>query len=56
MLPEAVMEKIQKEWLDYQGMGVSVIEISHRAKEFVAILEEAQALFREDSEAFRVVS
>ncbi len=47
MLPEAVMQKIQQEWLDYQGMGVSVIEVSHRAKEFVTILEEAQALFRE---------
>ena len=47
MLPGPVMQKIQEEWLDYQGMGVSVIEISHRAKEFVAILEEAQALFRE---------
>jgi phosphoserine aminotransferase len=47
MLPEPVMAKIQKEWLNYQGMGVSVIEISHRSKEFVAILEEAQSLFRE---------
>jgi len=46
-LPEPVMQKIQQEWCDYQGMGVSVIEISHRAKEFKAILEEAQALFRE---------
>ncbi|HEY5674225.1 MAG TPA: 3-phosphoserine/phosphohydroxythreonine transaminase [Malonomonas sp.] len=47
MLPEPVMQKIQQEWLDYNGMGVSVIEISHRSKEFVAILEETQALFRE---------
>ncbi|PLY02343.1 MAG: 3-phosphoserine/phosphohydroxythreonine transaminase [Desulfuromonas sp.] len=47
MLPIPVMEKIQREWLDYNGMGVSIIEISHRAKEFVAVLEEAQALFRE---------
>lgn len=47
MLPEPVMQKIQQDWLDYRGMGVSVIEISHRSKEFVAILEEAQALFRE---------
>lgn len=47
MLPVPVMEKIQQEWLDYQGMGVSIIEISHRAKEFVAVLNEAQALFRE---------
>lgn len=47
MLPEPVMEKIRDEFLDYAGMGVSVIEISHRSKQFIAILEEAQALFRE---------
>lgn len=47
MLPVPVMEKIQREWLDFQGMGVSIIEISHRAQEFVAILNEAQELFRE---------
>ncbi len=47
MLPPPVMAKIQQEWLSFQGMGVSIIEISHRAKEFVAVLEEAQALFRE---------
>ncbi len=46
MLPEPVMAKIQQEWLDYQGMGVSLIEISHRAKEFVDVLEAAKALFR----------
>ncbi|PLX87909.1 MAG: 3-phosphoserine/phosphohydroxythreonine transaminase [Desulfuromonas sp.] len=47
MLPKPVMEKIQQEWLDYQGMGVSVIEISHRSSQFVEILNEAQSLFRE---------
>lgn len=47
MLPVPVMEKIQREWLDYQGMGVSIIEISHRATEFVAVLNAAQDLFRE---------
>jgi phosphoserine aminotransferase len=47
MLPEPVMKKIQQEWLDFQGMGVSIIEISHRAKEFVALLDEAKTLFRE---------
>ncbi len=46
MLPEPVMAKIQQEWLDYQGMGVSIIEISHRAKEFVDVLEAAKALFK----------
>jgi phosphoserine aminotransferase len=47
MLPEPVMRKIQQEWLDYQGMGVSIIEISHRAEEFIAVLTEAKRLFRE---------
>ena len=47
MLPEPVMQQIQREWLNFQGMGVSIIEISHRAKEFVAILDEAKSLFRE---------
>ena len=47
MLPEPVMQKIQQEWLDFQGMGISIIEISHRAKKFVAVLDEAQSLFRE---------
>jgi len=47
MLPQSVMERIREEWLDYHGMGVSVIEISHRSKEFGAILTEAQRLFRE---------
>ena len=46
-LPVPVMERIRDEFLDFQGMGVSVIEISHRSKEFQAIVEETQALFRE---------
>lgn len=46
MLPEPVMRKIQQDWLNFQGMGVSVIEISHRSKEFIAILSEAKALLR----------
>jgi len=47
MLPPAVMERIRDEFLDYQGMGVSVIEISHRCPEFAAILAEAKQLLRE---------
>ena len=47
MLPTPVMERIRDEFLDYRGMGVSVIEISHRSKEFQAIQDEAKALFRE---------
>lgn len=47
MLPIPVMEQIQEEFLDYKGMGVSVIEISHRTPEFMALMEEANTLFRE---------
>lgn len=47
MLPVPVMARIEKEWRNFQGLGVSIIEISHRAKEFVGILEGAQTLFRE---------
>jgi phosphoserine aminotransferase len=32
---------------DFSGMGLSIMEISHRSKEFVAVMEEAQQLFRE---------
>jgi len=47
MLPIPVMEQIQKEFLDYQGMGASLIEISHRSPEFKDILDEADSLFKE---------
>ncbi len=47
MLPLPVMEKIRDEFLDYRGMGASVIEISHRSKEFQAIQDEAKALLYE---------
>lgn len=47
MLPLPVMEKIRDEFLDYQGMGASVIEISHRSREFQAIQDEAKALLYE---------
>jgi len=47
MLPQPVMERIRDEWTDFNGMGVSLIEISHRSKEFQSVLDEAKALFRE---------
>ena len=46
-MPTEVMEQAQAELLDYQGMGVSVLEISHRSPEFEAILDEADRLIRE---------
>ncbi len=41
-LPEEVLLQAQKEMLDWQGAGVSVMEMSHRSKEFVSILHSAK--------------
>ncbi|MGD0610858.1 MAG: 3-phosphoserine/phosphohydroxythreonine transaminase [Anaerolineales bacterium] len=46
-LPLPVLEQAQQEMLDYKGTGMSVMEISHRSKEFEAIVSEAQADLRE---------
>ena len=47
MLPEAVLQQAQEEMLDWQGSGMSVMEMSHRGKEFVSIAEQAEADLRE---------
>lgn len=47
MLPTPVMEHVQKEFMDYKGLGASVIEISHRSKDFDAIVDACDALIRE---------
>jgi len=47
MLPETVMREAQQEFLDYAGTGMSVIELSHRSKQFVAIAEQAEADLRD---------
>ena len=47
MLPVEVLEEIQKDLLNYNGTGMSVTEMSHRSKPFMAINEEANALLRE---------
>ena len=49
-LPLAVMEKVQAEFLDFKGLGASVIEISHRSQEFLHVLAESQERFRRLSE------
>jgi phosphoserine aminotransferase len=46
-LPEAVLQKAQAEMLDYQGRGLSVMEMSHRSDEVVAIAEKAEQDLRE---------
>ncbi len=47
MLPVEVLERAQKEMLNCNGSGQSVMEMSHRSKEYQAIIDEAEALFRE---------
>lgn len=46
-LPRTVLETVQRDLLDYEGCGISVMEMSHRSKEYMAINDEAQALVRE---------
>lgn len=45
-LPEAVLEKAQSELLSLDGIGMSVMEISHRSKHFDKIIESAKAGIR----------
>ena len=47
VLPISVLEQAQAEMLDYHGCGMSVMEISHRSKEFEAIIQTAEADLRE---------
>ncbi len=46
MLPEPVLERARDELLDWHGSGMSVMEMSHRGKEFVSIAEKAEADLR----------
>jgi phosphoserine aminotransferase len=46
VLPLEVLQQAQAELLDYKGSGMSVMEISHRSKEFEGIVAEAQADLR----------
>ena len=45
-LPLQVLEKIKGELLDYDGTGMSVMELSHRSKQFDAIISSTQSLIR----------
>ncbi|MBN1371758.1 MAG: 3-phosphoserine/phosphohydroxythreonine transaminase [Anaerolineaceae bacterium] len=47
VLPMPVLEKAQSEMLDFQGCGMSVMEMSHRSKEFEGIIQTAEADLRE---------
>ena len=41
MLPEEVLRKAADEMLDYEGCGQSVMEMSHRSKEYEGIIRSA---------------
>ncbi len=47
MLPEAVLKQAQEELPDWHGAGASIMEMSHRGKEFVSVASEAEADVRE---------
>jgi len=47
ILPEEVLKQAQEEMLDWQGSGMSVMEMSHRGKAYMSIAEKAEADLRE---------
>ncbi len=47
MLPLPVLEKVQAELLNYNGTGMSIMEMSHRSSYFQEIIEETSSLLRE---------
>ncbi len=47
MMPLEVMQQAQSEFLDYKGIGSSIIEISHRSKDYIAVAREAEKDLRE---------
>jgi len=46
ILPQEVMKKAQDELLDFNGIGLSIMEISHRSKDFEAVITTAEAKIR----------
>lgn len=46
VLPHAVLERAQAELLDYHGRGMSILEMSHRSKEYEAVNVSAEARFK----------
>ncbi len=47
MLPEAVLQQAQSEMTDYNGTGMSIMELSHRGKDYMAVAAQAEADLRE---------
>ena len=47
VLPEPVLKELAEEMMDYQGCGMSVMEMSHRSPEFQKIIDEAEQDLRD---------
>ena len=47
MLPREVIENTAKQILDFNGIGLSLMEISHRSKDFQPVIDESVALIKE---------
>lgn len=46
MLPQSVLERARDELLNYDGSGMSILEMSHRSKAYDAVIRDAEALLR----------
>ena len=47
LLPQVAIEKTREAMLDFAGTGVSLLSISHRTKEWDAVMDETRALWKE---------
>jgi phosphoserine aminotransferase len=47
ILPPTVLQQAQEAIKDFEGTGLSILEISHRSKEFVRVMDQARALVKE---------
>ena len=47
VLPEPVLKEVADEMMDYQGTGMSVMEMSHRSPEFQKIIDDAEQDLRD---------
>mgnify|MGYP000205254897 CR=1 FL=1 len=59
VLPEEVLKEVAEEMMDYQGTGMSVMEMSHRSADFQKIIDEAEQDLRdlifEDPDNYKVL-
>lgn len=46
MMPQAVMERAQSEFMDWHGTGMSIMEVSHRGKDYMSVAQKAEADLR----------